>query len=240
MCQDQVRVSRYGVCQRVQWQNCFVNVVVRTDNQSVLKIHIWLSVTIFGCLGQPDNHYYEPCAILPESTAPFQNIPPFSTTICGPPIIYPSLPEYTPLFNKHIIMRGSQNLSTLPENTPTLSTNMCDTPRIYPSLTEYNSLFNNYMRPSQYLTIPPGIHPPPTSFSTTMLLCNAHRTYPSLPEYTFPLFNNYMRHSQNLPLHPRIYPPFQHLYVTLSESIHPYLPESTTPLFNKCIYTTLP
>ena len=35
--------------------------VVRTDNQSVLKIHIWLSVTIFGCLGQPDNHYYEPC-----------------------------------------------------------------------------------------------------------------------------------------------------------------------------------
>ena len=37
-----------------------VNVVVRTDNQSVLKIHIWLSVTIFGCLGQPDNHYYEP------------------------------------------------------------------------------------------------------------------------------------------------------------------------------------
>ena len=37
-----------------------VKVVVRTDNQSVLKIHIWLSVTIFGCLGQPDNHYYEP------------------------------------------------------------------------------------------------------------------------------------------------------------------------------------
>ena len=40
-----------------------VIVVVRTDNQSVLKIHIWLSVTIFGCLGQPDNHYYEPCCI---------------------------------------------------------------------------------------------------------------------------------------------------------------------------------
>ena len=37
-----------------------VNMVVRTDNQSVLKIHIWLSVTIFGCLGQRDNHYYEP------------------------------------------------------------------------------------------------------------------------------------------------------------------------------------
>ena len=38
------------------------NVVVRTDNESVPKIHIsciWLSVTIFCCPGQPDNHYYE-------------------------------------------------------------------------------------------------------------------------------------------------------------------------------------
>ena len=40
-----------------------INVVVRTDKQSVLKIHIWLSLTIFGCLGQPlgDLVYYEPC-----------------------------------------------------------------------------------------------------------------------------------------------------------------------------------
>ena len=37
--------------------------VVRTDNQSVPKMNLWLSVTIFGCLGQPDNHYYEPCHI---------------------------------------------------------------------------------------------------------------------------------------------------------------------------------
>ena len=37
-----------------------INVVVRTDNQSVPKMNLWLSVTIFGCLGQPDNHYYEP------------------------------------------------------------------------------------------------------------------------------------------------------------------------------------
>ena len=36
------------------------HVVVCTDNQSIPKIHIWLSVMIFGCLGQPDNHYYEP------------------------------------------------------------------------------------------------------------------------------------------------------------------------------------
>ena len=39
-----------------------INVVVRTDNQSVPKIHLWLSLTIFGCLGQPDTHYYEPWA----------------------------------------------------------------------------------------------------------------------------------------------------------------------------------
>ena len=29
--------------------------VVHTDNQSISKIHFWLSMTIFGCLGQPDN-----------------------------------------------------------------------------------------------------------------------------------------------------------------------------------------
>ena len=41
-----------------------INVVVHTENQSVLKIHIWLSVTIFGCFGQPDNHFYEPCFLM--------------------------------------------------------------------------------------------------------------------------------------------------------------------------------
>ena len=47
---------------------------------------------------------------LPESTSPSQNIPPFSTTICDPPRIYSSLPEYTPIFNNYKIMRPSQNL----------------------------------------------------------------------------------------------------------------------------------
>ena len=49
-----------------------INVVVRTDNQSVPKINLWLSVTIFGCLGQPDNHYYEPWIYrnLYENTGP--------------------------------------------------------------------------------------------------------------------------------------------------------------------------
>ena len=39
-------------------------------------------------------------ATLPESTPPSQNIPPFQQMyMCDPPRIYPSLPEYTPLFN---------------------------------------------------------------------------------------------------------------------------------------------
>ena len=49
-----VTVERMSAC------SMGMNVVVRTDNQSVPKNYIWLSVTIFGCLGQPDNHYYEP------------------------------------------------------------------------------------------------------------------------------------------------------------------------------------
>ena len=42
----------------------------------------------------------------------------FSTTICDPPRIYPSLPEYTPIFNNHIIIRRSQNLSLPPRIHP--------------------------------------------------------------------------------------------------------------------------
>ena len=75
---------------------------------------------------------YVKCIWLPESTPPSQNTPLFSTTICDPPRIYPSLPEYTPLFNNYNIMRPSQNLplppriyppfqqlyATLPESTP--------------------------------------------------------------------------------------------------------------------------
>ena len=87
------------------------------------------------------------CATLPESTPPSQNIrpfstnvyvrpsqnlpPPFSPTICDPFKIYPSLSEYTPLFNKCICATlpisnsPSQNIppfqqlcATLPESTP--------------------------------------------------------------------------------------------------------------------------
>ena len=62
-------------------------------------------------------------ATLPGSTPPSQNIPPFSTSICDPPIIYRYLPEYTPSF----------------------SVTICDPPKIYPSLPEYTPLFNTYM-----------------------------------------------------------------------------------------------
>ena len=56
------------------------------------------------------------CLRLPESTPPSQNIPPFSTTICDPPRIYPSLPEYTTIFNNYLW--SSQNLPLPPRIYP--------------------------------------------------------------------------------------------------------------------------
>ena len=120
----------------------------------------------------PPFNYYN--VIFPESTPPSQNIPPFQKIyMCNPPSIHPSLPEYTPPFQ--------QLYATLPEYTPSsqnipLSSTttciiLCDDPRIYPSLPEYTPLFNNYMRPSQNLPLPLGIHPRP--------------------------FYNYMRYSKN-------------------------------------------
>ena len=106
------------------------------------------------------------CLRIPESTPPSQNIPPFSTTICDTPRIYPPFQNIPP-FSTTIIL--------------------CDPSRIYPSLLEYTPLFNNYkiMPRSQNLPLPPRINP----------LFN----HPSLPEYT-PIFNSYMWYSQNLPL----------------------------------------
>ena len=162
-------------------------------------------------------------ATLPESTPPSQNLVPFSTTIilCDPFRIYPSLPEYNPLFSNYNIMRHSQYLTLVPRIYPSFQQmHMCDPPRIYPSLPEYTPLFNNYMWPSQNLPLPPRIYPsfqqqyvtlpestPPSQniplFSTT--ICDHPRIYPSLPESS-PLFNDYniMRPFQNLPLPPRI------------------------------------
>ena len=113
---------------------------------------------------------------LPEYTPPYQNTPPFSTTKCDPPRIYPPpLPEYTPLFNNYIIMRHSQNRS-LPEYTPSLSTTICDTLRNYPSLREYPPppFVRQLYAPSVSEYISPHL---------STIICDIPRIYPSVTEY---------------------------------------------------------
>ena len=110
------------------------------------------------------------CATLPEYTPPYQNTPPFSTTKCDPPRIYPP-----PLFSTTILL--------------------CDTPRIYPSqnipppfqqlyatLLEITPpfentpppLLDNYMPPSVSEYIPPHL---------STIICDIPRIYPSVTEY---------------------------------------------------------
>ena len=139
---------------------------------------------------------------LPESTPLSQTIPSFSTTICDPPRIYPSLPKYTPLFNNY--MRPSQNLPLPPRiyplfhnhNTMRPSQNLHLSPRLcppfqqlYATLSEYTPPSQNilpfstnlYVRPSQNLSLPPRIYPPP--LSRTIRFCDPPKICPSLPEY---------------------------------------------------------
>ena len=133
-------------------------------------------------------------------------------------------------------------------------------PIIYPSLPEYTPLFNNYKRPSQNIPLPPRIYPlfnkcmcdptlpestPPLPeyipFSTTIILCDPPRIYPSLPEST-PLFNQFMCATTTICDPPRIQlspqniPPFQQLYATFPEST---LPPRIYPLFQQ-LHATLP
>ena len=165
---------------------------------------------------------------------PYQNLPlpskiyppPFSTTICDPPRIYPSLPEYTPFLITVLYATLSESTPLSQNIPPPFSTTICDPPRIYSSLPEYTpfsitvlyatlpestppsqnmSSFstNLYVRPSHNLPLPPRIYPP--LFNNYMRPCQ-NLPYPSLPEYTPPPpFNNYMRHFQNLPVPLRIY-----------------------------------
>ena len=160
------------------------------------------------------------CAILPESTPPSKNIPPFSTTICDPPRIYPSLPEYT-LFSTKVLYATLPESTPPSQNIPPLSTNilLCGALRICPTLPEYTPLFNNYMRLCQNLPLPLRIYPPP--FSTS--ICDTPRIYPSqnispfqqllyyatLPEST-PL-------SQNMFLVLRAGGRFSHIHVVLEK-----------------------
>ena len=133
------------------------------------------------------------CATLQEYTSPSLNIPPFSTTICDPPRIYPSLSEFTPLFNICIC-------ATLPEYTPPSLP-----PRIHPPFQQLNATF-----------------PESTPLSTAIILCDAPRIYPSLPEYTSPFQQLFITLSESTPPSQNI-PTFQQLYyyTTLPESIPP-------------------
>ena len=79
---------------------------------------------------------------LPESTPSLQNIPPFSTTICDAPKIYPVLPESTPPSQ---YIPPPPKYAKLPESTPPF--------RIYP-------LLHHYMRHSHNLPLPSRIYPP--------------------------------------------------------------------------------
>ena len=154
--------------------------------------------------------------------------------MCDPPEIYPSLSEYTPLFNKCIC-------ATLPESTP-LSQN------IRPFST------NVYVRPSQNLPLSLRIYAP----FQQMYMCDTPKIYLSLliyaplfnkcicatlPESTPSLFTNYMRPSQNLPLPPRIYPPFQQMYMCdpprIYASLSVYTLFSTTMCNPSRIYPSL-
>ena len=100
----------------------------------------------------------------PESTPPSGSTPhPLSwfAEVSSDSRLYPSFPEYTPLFNTFVC-------ATLPESTrPSqdilpFSTTVWDHSRIYPSLPEYTPIFNKYfiMRSSQNLPLSPRIYPP--------------------------------------------------------------------------------
>ena len=128
-------------------------------------------------------------ATLPESIPPSQNISPFSTTMCDPPRIYPSLQGHTPLFNSYmtpskkfppplpespspfvtnLFVRPSQKSTPPSQNMTLFSTTICDSPRIHPSLPE--------------CTPPLRIYPPP--FSTN--ICDIPRIYPSCSHWICP------------------------------------------------------
>ena len=134
-------------------------------------------------------------ATLPESTPPSQNILPFSTTVCDPPRIYPSVPEYTPFSTIITLCFHPRIYPSLPEYTPLpfQPIYMYDPPRIYiPFLTTIYHGPRIYLPPpSQNIPLfstticdPPRISPPSQNirpFSKT--ICDPPRICPSLPEY---------------------------------------------------------
>ena len=121
----------------------------------IQKLHIYATLPESTPPSQNIPLFSKLLATLPESTPPSQNLLPLSTTMCNTPRIYPSLPEYTPLFNNYNIIQPSQNLPL--------------SPRMHPS-------FNNHMRHSQNLSIPLGIYP-------SLTICDIPRIYPSVTKY---------------------------------------------------------
>ena len=135
-------------------------------------------------------------ATLPESTPPSLNIPPFSTTICAPPRIYPPPRIYLPFQQLYPPLQEStppsQNIPPLFNSYMRPSQNLSLPPRIKP-------LFHNYniIRPSQNLPLPPRIYSPcqpiymcdppriylPFPFSRTIRFCDPPKICPLLSEY---------------------------------------------------------
>ena len=111
---------------------------------------------------------------------------------------------YHPPFQQLYVILPISTPPPLSEYTPPLFQQLY---AINSSLPEYNPFFNKFICAThpEYTLLSQNI----PLFSTTIILCDAPRICPSLPEYTSRLFNNYMRPFQNLPLHPRIDPSLQ-------------------------------
>ena len=97
---------------------------------------------------------------------PHRIYPPFLTTVCDPPRIDPSLPEYTPFFNNY--MQHSQNLPLHPRIPASFSTTICDPSRIYSYISEYTSKpppphVNNYIYATNLESTPLSKNIPPLS-----------------------------------------------------------------------------
>ena len=170
-------------------------------------LYVWPSqnLPLFLRIYSLFNNYMRPSRNLPPPP-PFPEYTPFLTTICDPPRIYPSFPEYTSSLVSYYIW-PSQNLplppriyppfqhlvATLPESTP-LSQNIPPFQQPFASLPEYTLFLTTMCDPPRiYPSLPPSQNIPP--FSTTNT---------TLSESTPP--------SQNIP------PPFQLVYAPLPES----------------------
>ena len=106
--------------------------------------------------------------------------------MCDPPRIYPSLPEYTPPFQRIDTCDPSRIYSSSQNIPPFQQMHMCDPPSIYPSLPESTPF-------STIMCDPPRIYPClPECTPLLTTKCDLSRIYPSLLEYTPTFFNNYI------------------------------------------------